>query len=203
MSCHPLLKPTLPIALTMLFAASTANAGSRTTLVDRINAIPDLSVLGLALEVSGLDTVFDVGPSLDKPIPRRYSIYGPTNQAFDGVAEALGCADSLELANGLVATGLLTPVLEIHASIGRNSVSAILDDGSVDTLSNTFPPLMSGISGTGVYLAANGNDPSAPPEIVFSDRQAVNGILHIINGVLLPVAPEVVDQALAAEGYCT
>lgn len=186
--------PSIFTALALLIVSGTASARFGATLTDRIGEYPSLSTLSLALEVSGLDHTFDGR--------KTYSIYGPSNRAFEDVAGALGCEDVLELANGLVATDLLVPVLQVHASPGRKYLSRILRTDKLPTLSPDFPTIQSGLGTNGVSLAADGNDPAAPPEIIVPNQSARNGVLQIINAVLLPVDAGTVNDALENAGYC-
>lgn len=183
------------LAVSLVVATTVAAANPNATLTGRINDIPDLSTLAFALEASGLNTVFDG----EDP----YTIYAPSNAAFENVSAALGCADVLELASGLVDTGLLVPVLEVHASTQRRSLTALLVGGFVNTLSVDFPRLRSGVTGDAVYLASFGNDLEFPPRIIAPDLTASNGLFHIIDAVLLPVSAGDVDSALAEAGYCS
>jgi len=102
------------------------------------------------------------------------TVFAPTNAAF----EALG-KETLDAVLGDPA-GALTDVLAYHVLGTSNDGAALLAAGSATTL-----------QGSDVTIESrNGKVFINDSVVVTADIQAGNGIIHIIDAVLLPAAPE-------------
>ena len=127
-----------------------------------------------ALEAADLDTTFaddDAGP---------FTVFAPTDAAFDALPD--GVLDS-----ALADTDLLTAILTYHVVDGEvfaADVLALIDAGGgseeIETLNGAF------ITATfdGVNVILNGEIVVDPVDI-----EATNGVIHVIDGVLLPPLP--------------
>ncbi|MGB3851948.1 MAG: fasciclin domain-containing protein, partial [Tunicatimonas sp.] len=125
--------------------------------------VADLSDLVLALQKSGLDTVLTEGGP--------YTVFAPSNAAFAAagvnVAETEG--------------ELLRPILLYHVLSGR-LLSSDLPNGTVETLSGGTINVNNAVftiatdSGQTVNLTTNST----------LNVQASDGVVHIIDTVLLP-----------------
>lgn len=134
------------------------------------------------------------------------TVFAPTDAAFLGLSQALGyegadeaggftyLVDALRLLNkGEDPIPLLKTVLEYHVSAGSQTLETVAANGSVQTL-------VPGASLTVDGLSLVDADPDiANPSLVFDpelgpvtpqpfiDVQASNGLIHVIDGVLLPI----------------
>ncbi|MEM7093984.1 MAG: fasciclin domain-containing protein [Actinomycetota bacterium] len=128
------------------------------TLAALASATPELSTLLTVAADLGLDGLLadpDAGP---------FTIFAPTNDAFDGASEVLGRLDGDQLASTVgfhVVPGVITSDQVVPGAEFVTSTSEVLrigDDGSVP--------------GGGAILSA--------------DISAANGIVHVIEGVMVP-----------------
>lgn len=133
------------------------------TIVDLAAATPELSTLVTAVQAAGLVDALSAPGSL--------TVFAPTNAAFDALPA--GALDSL-----LADTDALTDVLTYHVSGSYYPAEALLGQrGRVPTLQGGF--IRVDATGSGVHL--NGNTRVTTPDVFAS-----NGVVHIIDGVLMP-----------------
>lgn len=153
----------------------------------------DFDILREAVVAAGLDG------ALNDP-EASLTVFAPTDAAFIGLAQALGYTGSdeagalghivkaLTLLGGGDPIPLLTEVLKYHVVNGEFDLAAVasLGDGApIETL-----------QGSSVELNLQSDPPSlgdaddgiADPGIIATDIGATNGIIHVLNGVLLPVS---------------
>jgi uncharacterized surface protein with fasciclin (FAS1) repeats len=138
----------------------------------------DFTVLAELLTAAGLvDTLSGEGP---------FTVFAPTDQAFEDAAAELGVTLE-ELAAALTAdTALLTEILTYHvvASEVPASVVLTLDGQAVETVAGvTFTVNVDGETVT--ITDAEGR----VANVVNVDVAASNGIIHILDKVLLPAIP--------------
>lgn len=130
-------------------------------LVELLVALPDFNTLVQAVEIAGLgDTLANGGP---------FTLFAPADFAFaavrQGSLEAL-LADPAELAK----------VLQYHVISGEFFAADVLGLSSATTL-----------LGQDVTFSVAGNDVSVNgAKIIGFDVQVGNGVIHFIDGVLLP-----------------
>ena len=139
------------------------------TIVDVAAANPDFSTL------VELVTAADLAGTLSEG---EYTVFAPTNAAFEAVP-----ADVLE---GLGAdTTALTAVLTYHVVEGTVLSTDLTDGQEVTTVEGTTFTV--NISDAGDVTLTDG----AGQEIAVSavDIEASNGVIHVIDGVLLPGDP--------------
>ncbi|MEM1430831.1 MAG: fasciclin domain-containing protein [Pseudomonadota bacterium] len=133
----------------------------------------------------------DLAATLDDP-NAALTVFAPNDAAFLALAQTLGYAgedegeafgfivDSLAALSGGDPIGLLTSILTYHVSPGVQNADALL--GS-DTISTLFGADLT-VDGTSLIDA----DPDLPdPTIIDTDIGAANGIVHVLDGVLIPV----------------
>jgi transforming growth factor-beta-induced protein len=99
-----------------------------------------------------------------------YTVFAPTNDAFQALFTQLGISGIADLT-----AEQLTPILTYHVVSG-NVLSKSLTNGQVGTL-NPDKKLTVNLSG-GVKI----ND----SEVIAADIQGSNGVVHVINKVLIP-----------------
>lgn len=125
--------------------------------------------------------------------------FAPTDAAFIGLAQALGFSgsdesgawsylvDALTLLGGGDPIPLLTEILTYHVAGESLQASQVLASAGITTLQGGVLTL----DGTSIVDA----DPDVPnPNLIQTDIQAENGIVHVIDGVLLPA------DVLASDG---
>lgn len=148
--------------------ATTGTASARggppsegNTLVDVAIAADDFDVLVAAVVEAGLVDALSGN--------RQLTVFAPTDQAFEDLADELGVdvGDLLDLPN-------LADILLYHVTNGRRRSSSVVRAPRIQMLNGET------VSVDGAVL----NDGQA--EIVATDIEASNGVIHIIDGVLLP-----------------
>jgi uncharacterized surface protein with fasciclin (FAS1) repeats len=153
-------------------------------LVDTAVSAGSFDTLVAALQATGLDTVLADGS-------QTYTVFAPTDAAF----EQLG-GDTLE--NLLDDPDTLRDILLYHVVPGSvNAESAIsLAGSSVETANGDSIALS--LQDGALFI----ND----SEVVTTDVNATNGIIHVIDAVLLPPADgtaNIVDTAVGAGSFTT
>jgi uncharacterized surface protein with fasciclin (FAS1) repeats len=150
---------TAPLALSMPAIARTGSS----SIVDLAVATPELSTLVTAVQAAGLvDTL--AGPG-------NFTVFAPTNAAFAALPH--GTLDAL--LNDIPA---LTNILTYHVSPDYYPAEALLGQrGRIPTVQGGF--LRVDARGAGVHI--NGST-----AVTTADVFASNGVVHIIDGVLLP-----------------
>ncbi len=137
-----------------------------TTVVDIIVGSPDHNTLETAVIAAGLaDDLSGEGP---------FTVFAPTDDAFAALPE--GTLDAL-LADP---TGALANVLLYHVVSGK-VMSTDLSDGMVATTLLGKDVTVT-INGDGVFI----ND----AKVTVADLEADNGVVHVIDAVLIPPAGE-------------
>jgi transforming growth factor-beta-induced protein len=152
------------------------------TIVELAQETPNLSILVDAVVKANLaGTLSGDGP---------FTVFAPTNAAFEAALGLLGFASLDEVPNDV-----LTAVLLYHVVSG-NVKAADLTDTYVSTLSPSGP----GLTNTSLQIQVTGGvkfNGSANP--VTTDIIAKNGVIHIIDEVMLP--KDVVQLALANPNF--
>jgi transforming growth factor-beta-induced protein len=159
-------------------AAEGGAAGAPTAalkdIVDTAVAAGSFKQLAGALTAAGLvDALKGEGP---------FTVFAPTDEAFD----------AFEAANKGVLAGLskeeLGAVLKYHVVAGAAVQSAALKDDQVFVTLNGSPVLVDTTGGVKVSDA----------EVTTADVQASNGVIHVIDKIILPPADDIVATAIAA-----
>ncbi|PHQ28615.1 fasciclin domain-containing protein [Leeuwenhoekiella nanhaiensis] len=107
-----------------------------------------------------------------------FTVFAPTNAAFAALLEDLGATGLGDLDAATVAAAL-----NLHVIVGANVRAAGLETGTVETLGGDIE-----IDAENATITdANGR----VINIVVTDVQAGNGVVHAIDAVILPELPEV------------
>ena len=131
------------------------------TVVDQALANDNFTILVQAVVKAGLAEVLSgTGP---------FTIFAPTNAAFEALFATLGISGIADLT-----AAQLTPILTYHVVSG-NVLSTQLSAGTVQTLNGPINVTLSPAP------AINTNS-----KIVATDVQGSNGVIHVIDKVLLP-----------------
>ena len=140
-----------------------------TTVVDVIVNSPDHNTLETAVLAAGLETAL----SGDGP----FTVFAPTDDAF--------AALPAELLNALLndPQGLLTNVLLYHVLAAEVLSTDLMDGMTATTLLGA--DITVSINNDGVFI----ND----AQVTVADIQTDNGVVHVIDAVLIPPPPSVVE----------
>ncbi|MEA5111248.1 hypothetical protein SDC9_15611 [bioreactor metagenome] len=125
---------------------------------------PNFSILVQAVVKAGLvEALSGTGP---------FTVFAPTNAAFNALFSALGVSGIDALT-----AGQLTPILLYHVVPG-NVRSSQVSSGSVPTLKDGSS-LNVTVSNMGVNINGSVN-------VIATDVQGANGVIHVIDAVLVP-----------------
>ncbi len=181
----------LLLAFAMIVAACSSDSDDTTTTT-AAEPVADTSVLDLAIEAGQFSTLIAAidAAGLSETLQGEgpFTVLAPTDAAFEAAFEALGITAEELLAD----TETLTAILLYHV-LGQEADSqlvATLDGSSVATL-NPQEVAISVVDGQIMINEAT---------VVSADLIADNGIVHVIDGVLLPPdIAEALGVAMAEE----
>jgi len=140
------------------------------TIVDVAAGNPDFETLVAAVTAADLvETLSGDGP---------FTVFAPTNDAF--AALPAGTLDSLLLPEN---KETLAGILTYHVVSGAVMAADLSDGQEVETVNGAI--LTVGIDGDAVTLT---DATGATVNITATDIEASNGVIHVIDGVLLPSA---------------
>ena len=141
-----------------------------TTVVDIIVDSEDHTLLEAAVGAAGLvDALSGEGP---------FTVFAPTDAAIVALTEALEIT-----ADDLLALPNLADILQYHV-VGAEAFAADLTDGQlIETLQGSNVTVS--ITADGVFI----ND----AQVTVADLEADNGVVHVINAVLLPPTTDVTE----------
>jgi uncharacterized surface protein with fasciclin (FAS1) repeats len=187
-------KTSVVIVIALLITALTASFAiaappdERTTIVDIALSDPaNFSCLTDALIHVDENLGAGLVPALDGT--RQFTVFAPTNAAFNAAAVALlgPGSDCADLIYG-VSDELLLGVLTYHVAPGNRPAADVLSSDQVRTISKGFVyPYVDGngdafLMDTDAVLGAGSPDAQIIIPNVFAD----NGVIHVIDWVLLP-----------------
>ena len=147
-------------------------------IVETAQADAQFSILVSAVVKAGLvDALKADGP---------LTVFAPTNAAFEMLFDDLGV-------NGIddLTADQLTPILLYHV-VGGKVMAADVSTGYVPSLNTSAPGNNSVLILTD---ASNGVMLNGSSKVVAADVMASNGVIHVIDSVMLP-EPDVVDVAM-------
>jgi uncharacterized surface protein with fasciclin (FAS1) repeats len=150
------------------------------TIVDIAVSDENFSTLVTALDAAGLVEALQAeGP---------FTVFAPTNEAFDALPE--GALEAL-----VADPEALTDVLLYHVAEGKAMAADVveLDGQKVETLLGQYLDVM--IDGDAVMLDN--------AQVVITDIEASNGVIHVIDSVLLPETRTIVDIAVEDGRFTT
>ena len=166
------------VVLALIFAAfapakvSAQGAGEGQTIVDIAASDPQFSTLVAAVQAAGLvETLSSEGP---------FTVFAPTNAAF----AKLGDATIQALLND---PATLQGILLYHALSGSVYAVDVLQRSSATTINGQDV----------VFSVRKGSVYINNAQITVTDIQASNGVIHVIDTVILPPTKDIVDTAIA------
>lgn len=155
------------------FAFTSGATAQEPNIVEAAQATDSLSTLVTAVSEAGLvDTLSGEGP---------FTVFAPTNDAFGALPE--GTLEGL-----LEDTDALTGILTYHVVSGEVMSGALVDmigeaGGSVEVETVNGAMLTAAVDGGNVVITdGQGNEAT----VVMADVDVSNGVVHVIDTVLLP-----------------
>jgi uncharacterized surface protein with fasciclin (FAS1) repeats len=147
-------------AVAVLAAAPAAQAGSQKDIVDTAVAAGSFKTLATALEAAGLiDTLKGPGP---------FTVFAPTDEAFAKIPKA-------DLDALIADKAKLTKVLTYHVVAGKVMAADVMKIKEAKTVQGQMVKVD---TSSGVKI--NGAN------VVKADVEASNGVIHVIDSVILP-----------------
>lgn len=137
-------------------------ASAEDTIYEIAAGNSSFDVLVAALEETGLDAVLDSNDD-------QFTVFAPTDAAFEALLADLGIS-----AADLLASPDLEDILLYHVTAGRRYAASVVRAPQVEMLNGDTVA----VDGTSL------NDGQAG--IVATDIEASNGVIHVVDGVLLP-----------------
>lgn len=155
------------------------------TIVETAQATDALSSLVAALTKADENEDSDLIPALNGNGP--FTVFAPTNDAFTALLQSLDGFESLEDFDTPEEKTLLATILKYHVISGVAAASSDLSDGQTLTTFQGEDVIVSLADG-GVFI---GDATDTDAEVVLPNVGTSNGIVHVINKVLLP--QEIID----------
>ena len=145
------------------------------TLVDQAQANPNYSMLAEAIELAGLSDALSMTDPENEDYPM--TLFAPTNAAFEALMARLNGAFGWETLADVPAETLQN-ILMYHTVPGENALAAGIAGTEFTTLDGSTIVLDdNSVISDASYDTAN---------VVLTDVQAINGVMHGIDKVLLP-----------------
>lgn len=151
------------LASSMLVAAAPADKAGAKDIVDTAVSAGSFTTLAKALEAADLvGTLKGVGP---------FTVFAPTDEAFAKLPAGT-VADLLKPEN----KDKLRAILTYHVIAGKVTAAEVVKLSSAKT-----------VNGQNVQIVAAGNSVKVnDAQVVKTDIKASNGVIHVIDTVLLP-----------------
>lgn len=177
-----LLAAALGASTSVLQACGGSDDELQRNIVELAQNTPELSILVEAVVAAGLAPTLSTG---------SLTVFAPTNAAFAALLAELGLTKEALLAN----KPLLTAVLTYHV-LGSRVVRADVPLGKAIT------PVSGGFfkieSANGLKITDGRNRVTT---ITNTDIQASNGVVHLVDRVLLPADKDIVATAMAVPDF--
>ena len=107
----------------------------------------------------------------------QYTVFAPTNEAFQALYKALGVSAITDLPAPLVLS-----VLQYHVTEGRRAANSVVPKNGEKVITTLLPSATFSVA-PDLSIKAIGNTAN----IVSANISASNGIIHVIDAVLLPI----------------
>ena len=147
-------------AAAMTFATSAFAGGHSMDIVDTAASAGSFTTLVAAVQAAGLvDTLKGEGP---------FTVFAPTDEAFAALPE--GTVEAL-----LADPEALAAILTYHVVAGK-VMSTDLSDGMMAAT----------VNGTDITIGTMGGVSVNGANVVTADIEASNGVIHVIDAVILP-----------------
>jgi uncharacterized surface protein with fasciclin (FAS1) repeats len=168
------------VAVPVVAACGGGSAGERVDIVTALQADPNFSTLVQAASAAGLVGTLQTTNNI--------TLFAPTNAAFAALLTELG----LTLTALLSDRALLTSVLTYHVLSTKVLRAGVPAGKAITTLQGGVFK----IDATASALVVN-DGRNRKTNIVTTDLEATNGVIHVIDKVLLPADKNIVQTAQA------
>ena len=172
-------------ALLLVVLSAHAQAGHRFNGISAVLESNGLTTLKAALDLTNLTNTLN---------QNRVTLFAPTNDVFDALADALGCDTAIDMAIALNDLDLLAPILTYHAALGRYDKSRLLRAGNLHVLGGE---VTTGVNMNGLYVQGDFN--GSPSKITDDGIGGWRYVVYPIDQILLPVDP----TPLLGGGLCS
>jgi uncharacterized surface protein with fasciclin (FAS1) repeats len=166
---------------------TTANINADNGIVHVLNAVvlPSETVVDVAIDngftsLTAAVVKAELLPALTNPLA-TLTVFAPTNTAFDNLATALGT----DLA-GVLASPNLTEILTYHVLATEVTSNQLVNNSNVPTL-----------NGQTVLVTTTPTVKINESNVSLADVQAQNGVVHVIDAVLLPGFADINEVTIA------
>jgi transforming growth factor-beta-induced protein len=105
-----------------------------------------------------------------------FTVFAPIDDAFASLLEQLGASDLND-----PKVPALTPILLYHVASGNVRAESLSNGQEINSLDTDAEPIQVAINNGAVTLDTNSN-------VIITDVQGTNGVIHVIDRVLLPTA---------------
>jgi uncharacterized surface protein with fasciclin (FAS1) repeats len=180
----------LAIAASAMLVACSSTDTKPVSIVETAKGNTNLStLLAVATFASNNNDLVDLLSN-----PGTLTVFAPTNAAFDALAVELTNTPTAKAADLLTAANkpLLRTVLQYHVLTSKVGASAIpfgkaitSAQGSIFKIDNGSPPVIN-------------DGRNRKSKITLTDVAASNGVVHLIDKVILPADKTIVDTAIAS-----
>ena len=167
---------------TLLQACGGGDDEPHRTIVEVAQNTPDLSILVEAVVAAGLAPTLSTG---------TLTVFAPTNAAFAALLTELGVTKQALLAN----KPLLTAVLAYHVLSSTVPLASVPVGKAITPVGGGFFKIES----TGGLKITDGRNRVS--NITATDIQASNGVVHLVDRVLLPANRDIVATAQALPDF--
>ncbi|MEO1012073.1 MAG: fasciclin domain-containing protein, partial [Bacteroidota bacterium] len=188
------LRSSIFMVLALLFAFSCDDNDDGPAVQE-----PDMNIVETAQDTDALDSLVaallkadeNEGTNLVGTLSSEgsFTVFAPTNEAFNALFDQLDDFDDLDDFDEEAEKDILATILSYHVIPGTAALSSDLSDEQV------LPTALQGESlevrlDDGVFIK---DDTTVDAEVIIANVQASNGVVHVIDKVLLP---EAVIQAI-------
>lgn len=163
------------LAFSALIPISASAKPERTTIVDVVISNPDIDGDGEGDFDILLAAVLNADPAIASALSGmgQYTVFAPTDDAFVSLLGELGLSAEDVLGN----SELLTQVLLYHVARGERDAGDVINSSRIRTMQGGFL-----FQDGGVLTDNNGRTST----IILTDIEVSNGIIHVIDTVVLP-----------------
>ena len=170
------MKKLIPFGVITALVISVAGAPATARPSENKNIVQTAQAAGNFKTLTKLVTKAGLAATLSQPGP--YTVFAPTDAAFQatlGVDASTVCT---------IPQDLLTTVLLYHVTEGRRFSNSVVPKGPQPKTIETLAQIPFQVEGDLDII--DGND-TTEPSIVAANLNASNGVIHVIDEVLLPV----------------
>ena len=191
----------------MTYSVVTADVAIDNGVVHVIDGVllPDLDLPNVvdAATAAGLTTLLDAVTAADLggalTSASAITVFAPTNDSFADLLEEYGASDLTALADKLGGIDVVAEVLQFHVVPAVAFSHDLTATQEFETLNGTMLTVEKSSDGSVTIMDADGMTYS----VTAADVAIENGVVHVIDGVLLPIDRPTVVEAATSAGLTT